>query len=81
VPLEPEGWDSPADAGVALEGEAMVDDVDGVEEVCAETGEAVQLPRALPSPTLPSKKEVEFHNLTHPMPELVPLLCGGTPKE
>ena len=66
-PPAQEGWENPAEAGVALDGEAaaVVDDVDGVEEVSTETGQAVQLPRALPSPTLPSKKEVEFHNLTH----------------
>ena len=42
-----------------------MDCVDGEEEVSAETGQVVQLPKGLPSPTLPSKKEVEFHNLTH----------------
>ena len=65
MPLAPEGWENPVDAGVALDGEAVVDVVDGVDEVVMETGEVVQLPRAFPSPTLPSKKEVDFHNLTH----------------
>ena len=77
MPLAPEGWENPVDAGVALDGEAVVDVVEGVDEVVMETCEVVQLPRALPSPTLPSKKEVDFHNLTHPLPQLVPVLCSG----
>ena len=64
-PALQEGWEKPGDAGIGIDAEAVVDNIDGVEEVCAETGAAVQVPRALPSPTLPAKRDVEFHNLTH----------------
>ena len=60
-----EGWENPGDAGIALDTIGVQDDVDGEEEVCAETGAVVQLPKALPTPKLPSKAVIAHHNLTH----------------
>ena len=60
-----EGWENPGDAGIALDTIGVQDDVDGEEEVCAETGVVVQLPKALPTPKLPSKAVIAHHNLTH----------------
>ena len=57
------------------------DVVDGEEEVVAETGEVVQLPKALPSPQLPPKAKVEFHNLTHiPYRSWCPFCAAGRRK-
>ena len=50
---------------MALETEGVVDVVGDEEEIVAETGESVVVPKGLPSPSLPSKAEVEQHNLTH----------------
>ena len=50
---------------MALDEEGIIDNVDGEEEVSIENGQVVQLPKALPTPKVPSKKEVDFHNLTH----------------
>ena len=61
----PTEWRSPDEAGMALELEGVVDVVDGEEETIAETGECIAIPKALPSPKLPSRAEVEHHNLTH----------------
>ena len=61
----PDEWRSPEEAGMALELEGVVDVVDGEEEIIAETGECIVIPKALPSPKLPSRAEVEHHNLTH----------------
>ena len=64
-PLSQEGWEKPEEAGITLDDEPVVDCVEGEEEVSMETGQVVQLPKGLPSPTLPSKKKVDFRNLTH----------------
>ena len=50
---------------MALQFEGVVDVVDGEEETVAETGECTVIPKALPSPKLPSRPEVEHHNLAH----------------
>ena len=50
---------------MVLETEGIVDVVGDEEEIVAETGESVVVPKGLPSPSLPSKAEVEHHNLTH----------------
>ena len=50
---------------MVLETEGIVDVVEDEEEIVAETGESVVVPKGLPSPSLPSKAEVEHHNLTH----------------
>ena len=50
---------------MALETEGVVDVVGDEEEIVAETGESVVVPKGLPSPGLPSNAEVEHHNLTH----------------
>ena len=71
-----EEWESPADAGIALERQGIVDHVDGNKEVVADTGECIQLPQPLPSPKLPSQSEIDFHNLTH-----VPVLRGRRGEE
>ena len=60
-----EGWERPEDAGIALDTIGIQDDVDGEEEVVAETGEVVQLPKALPTPKLPSRAVIAHHNLTY----------------
>ena len=58
-------WESPAEAGMAIDADGVIDFVDGEEEVIAETGQSIVIPKELPSPTLPSKAVVEHHNLTH----------------
>ena len=50
---------------MALADEGVIDAVGDGEETCAETGECIVVPKGLPSPVLPSKAEVEAHNLTH----------------
>ena len=59
-----EGWERPEESGLALDQSGVVDATDGIDEV-DEAGKIVQLPRGLPAPTLPSKSEIELHNLTH----------------
>lgn len=61
----PGEWHSPDEAGIALESEGVVDVVEDEEEVVAETGECIVIPKGLPSPVLPSRAVVEAHNLTH----------------
>ena len=50
---------------MAIDADGVIDFVDGEEEVIAETGQSIVIPKELPSPTLPSKAVVEHHNLTH----------------
>ena len=64
----------PEDAGVELDQEGVIDFVDGIEEVSAETGDCIQVPKGLPSPSLPSKAEVEHHNLTCSVQVMVSIL-------
>ena len=54
---------------MVLETEGIVDVVEDEEDIGAETGESVVVPKGLPSPSLPSQAEVEHYNLTH-------LRCG-----
>ena len=60
-----EGWERLEHAGLALDTIGIQDDADGEEEVIAETGEVVQLSKALPTPKLHSKAAVSHHNPTH----------------
>ena len=46
-------WESPAEAGMAIDADGVIDFVDGEEEVIAETGQSIVIPKELPSPTLP----------------------------
>ena len=50
---------------MVLETEGIVDVVGDEEEIVPETRGNVVIPKGLPSPSLPSKAEVEHHNLTH----------------
>ena len=61
---EQDGWERPEESGMALDQNGIVDAMDGVDEV-DESGGVIQLPKGLPAPTLPSKSEIELHNLTH----------------
>ena len=45
-------WESPAEAGMAIDADGVIDFVDGEEEVIAETGQSIVIPKELPSPTL-----------------------------
>ena len=58
-------WQYPEAAGMALDAEGVLYVVDGEEEVIAETGECIVIPKLLPSPKLPSRAVAEHHNLTH----------------
>ena len=61
-----EGWESIADANVLPEpGDRPTDAEDVDDEVDADDGAAVQVPRSIPAPPQPSKEEVTRHNLTH----------------
>ena len=60
----PGEWQTPDQAGMFLETKGMIDVVEDEEEIVAERGEGVVAPKGLPSPSLPSKAEVEHHNLT-----------------
>ena len=61
----PDERQTPDQAGMDLEPNGIVDRVEDEEEVVAESGECIVLPKGLPTPVLPSKAEVEHHNLTH----------------
>ena len=48
-----------------MDGTVVVDDMEGLEDVDADTGELTVRPRALPIPRKPSPEVVAHHNLTH----------------
>ena len=74
-----EEWQSPDKAGMVLETEGIVGVVGDEEEIVAETRESVVAPKGLPSPSLPSKAEVEHYNLTHlPYRSWCPFCVGQT---
>ena len=61
-----EGWEAISEADVLPEPEGKLSDVDELDdEVDAEDGSSVQVPRAQSAPLQPSKEEVARHNLTH----------------
>ena len=66
---------------MVLETEGIIDVVEDEEEIVAEIGENVVVPKGLPSPSLPSKAEVEHHNLTHlPYRSWCPFCVAGRRK-
>ena len=77
----PGEWHSPDEAGIALESEGVVDVVEDEEEVVAETGECIVIPKGLPSPVLPSRNVGEAHNLAHSLQKLVSDLCFNWTQE
>ena len=80
-PSCPGEWTEPAEAGIALEKNGIVDHIDGEDEMVAETGECVQVAKGLPFPKLPSQSEIEQHNLTHlPYRSWCPFCVAGRRK-
>ena len=78
--LPEDGWEAPEQSPFGLDKDAVVDMVDGTEDVDidAETGDPTVRPRALPTPKLPSADIVAHHILTHiPYRPWCPYCCAG----
>ena len=67
VPEEEIGWESLESAPIAAESprESAAARGADVEDVVDEDGDAVQVPRGMPSPPEPTADEIARHNLTH----------------
>ena len=65
VAVNGESFARPEDAPFDLDKSSVVDVVDGIEDIDADTGDVTVCARALPTPKLPPPSVVAHHNLTH----------------